>query len=205
LESSTYQTAIAPPHRGHLLGLDIAGEKNPLRATPVHPFYARRNSNEVAHWIQAGDLRAGEQVETQQGSWADIQSVNPVEGLSVVYNFTVEEDHDYFVGQEGLLVHNELPDGVDPYQLGLWPTEPYDRVAQYGYTPTAAQRASVPPGMEFDHDPPLVQHYYRMDHFKDSTLRKQSVKHTRPASKVDLRLRQRNNGLKGLGYHDIQD
>jgi hypothetical protein len=29
-----------------------------------------------------------------------------VPGLSVVYNFTVDEDHDYFVGDEGLLVHN---------------------------------------------------------------------------------------------------
>jgi len=37
---------------------------------------------------------------------------------------------------------------------------PYNRVQHYGITPTAAQRASVPPGMEFDHDPMLVKHYY---------------------------------------------
>jgi len=30
----------------------------------------------------------------------------------------------------------------------------------YGRTPTSAQRASVPSGMEFDHNPTLVQHYY---------------------------------------------
>ncbi len=53
-----------------------------------------------------------------------------------------------------------LPDGVEPYQLELFPRERYDRVGHYGRTPTPAQRASVPPGMEFDHDPMLVQHYW---------------------------------------------
>jgi RHS repeat-associated protein len=45
-------------------------------------------------------------------------------------------------------------------QLELFPSRAYDRMAQYGRTPTAAQRASVPDGQEFDHDPPLVKHYY---------------------------------------------
>jgi hypothetical protein len=72
----------------------------------VHPFYARRSASETAHWIDAGDLVAGEQIETQDGRWVAVQSVMPVPGLSVVYNFTVEEDHDYFVGDEGFLVHN---------------------------------------------------------------------------------------------------
>jgi hypothetical protein len=53
-----------------------------------------------------------------------------------------------------------LPPGVEPYQLQLFPTEAYNRVGHYGRTPTPEQRASVPPGMEFDHDPTLVQHYY---------------------------------------------
>jgi RHS repeat-associated protein len=53
-----------------------------------------------------------------------------------------------------------LPDGVEPYQLRLFADEPYDRVGHYGNTPTAAQRASVPPGMEFDHNPMLVEHYF---------------------------------------------
>jgi RHS repeat-associated protein len=53
-----------------------------------------------------------------------------------------------------------LPTGEMPYQLTLFPDEAYNRVAQYGRTPTSAQRASVPLGMEFDHNPTLVQHYY---------------------------------------------
>jgi len=53
-----------------------------------------------------------------------------------------------------------LPAGEAPYQLKLFPDEAYNRVQHYGRTPTAQQRASVPSGMEFDHDPTLVQHYY---------------------------------------------
>jgi len=46
------------------------------------------------------------------------------------------------------------------YQMPLFPTEAYDRQGHYGYTPTDTQRKSVPAGFEFDHDPPLVKHYY---------------------------------------------
>jgi RHS repeat-associated protein len=53
-----------------------------------------------------------------------------------------------------------LPAGESSYQLQLFPTEPYNRVGHYGYTPTTAQRAAVPAGMEFDHTPSLVEHYY---------------------------------------------
>lgn len=53
-----------------------------------------------------------------------------------------------------------LPPGEAPYQLKLFPDEAYSSTGHYGSTPTAAQRASVPPGMEFDHNPTLVQHYY---------------------------------------------
>jgi len=53
-----------------------------------------------------------------------------------------------------------LPAGEQPYQLRLFPDQPYNRPQHYGRTPTAAQQASVPSGMEFDHNPTLVQHYY---------------------------------------------
>jgi RHS repeat-associated protein len=99
-------TAVAPQHRDKLVELGIAGEKQALRVTPVHPFQARRNADEAAHWIEAGNLVAGEQLETEDGRWVEVQSVHSVEGLAVVYNFTVAKDHDYFVGQTGFLVHN---------------------------------------------------------------------------------------------------
>lgn len=53
-----------------------------------------------------------------------------------------------------------LPSGEAPYQLKVFPDEAYNRVQHYGRTPTAEQRGSVPAGMEFDHNPTLVEHYY---------------------------------------------
>lgn len=55
-----------------------------------------------------------------------------------------------------------LPPNEEPYQLLLFPDKSYtgNRASLYGYTPTAAQTAAVPAGMEFDHTPTLVQHYY---------------------------------------------
>lgn len=88
-------------------------------------------------------------------------------------SLSAEERSGYAVSSGGgaagehlaLLVHNancgnRLPAGHEPYQLELFPREPYDRVKHYGNTPTAAQKRAVPKGMEFDHDPMLVQHYY---------------------------------------------
>jgi len=60
-------TAIAPQHRDQLVELRIAGEKSPLRTTPVHPIRARRDASAAAHWIKAGDLKAGDLLET--GGW----------------------------------------------------------------------------------------------------------------------------------------
>jgi hypothetical protein len=50
----------------------------------------------------------------EDGRWVAIQSVTPIQGLAVVYNFTVDKDHDYFVGETGFLVHNAEPCGCNP-------------------------------------------------------------------------------------------
>jgi RHS repeat-associated protein len=50
-------------------------------------------------------------------------------------------------------------DRAPPYQMDLFPLIAYDRMF-YGKSPTVAQRKAMPPGMEFDHTPPLVRHYY---------------------------------------------
>jgi hypothetical protein len=60
----------------------------------------------------------------------------------------------------GATPKSSLPAGEAPYQLNLFPNEAYNRQEHYGHTPTAAQKGSVPEGMEFDHNPPLVEHFY---------------------------------------------
>ena len=85
------------------------------------------------------------------------EEANPTSGASSIFGKVAS----FLAAEEApILRAGPLPPGEEPYQLTLFPDEPYNRVQQYGYTPTAEQRASVPAGMEFDHDPTLVQHYY---------------------------------------------
>jgi len=86
--------------------LRVAGEPAVLRASVAHPFWVKRTSDETPHWINAANLKPGELAETIDGNWAEIQSVTPQPNEEIVYNFTVDKDHDYFVGQTGFLVHN---------------------------------------------------------------------------------------------------
>jgi RHS repeat-associated protein len=78
------------------------GEMATVRATPEHPFMTLDGG-----WIHAGSLKAGDFV-------FDIDGAAPVTVESIsfeivsekVYNFEVAELHNYFVGDEGVLVHN---------------------------------------------------------------------------------------------------
>ena len=51
--------------------------------------------------MQIGDL-----VQSLQGNWRRVVAITPVANQETVYNFTVDQNHDYFVGETGFLVHN---------------------------------------------------------------------------------------------------
>ena len=110
-------TALTPPHRDKLLELRIEGETALLRPSLEHPFWVKRGAAEPGHWIEAANLVAGELLETIGGKWLKIISVTPVEGQETVYNFTVDKNHDYFVGETGFLVHNAGGCGCRPTYL----------------------------------------------------------------------------------------
>jgi Pretoxin HINT domain len=97
-----------------LIELHIAGETVPLRPTLFHPFYVKRVGATEGEWIKAAELKVGDPVLAKSGAWTKVTAVSPIEKQETVYNFEVEEDHDYFVGAVGLLVHNYgpcFPDG----------------------------------------------------------------------------------------------
>jgi hypothetical protein len=48
----------------------------------------------------------GDLVLDLRGEWHKVVSVKPLEGMQTVYNFEVDDNHDYFVGTTGFLVHN---------------------------------------------------------------------------------------------------
>ncbi len=99
-------TALTPPHMDHLVDLRVAGEADDLHPTAGHPFWVKHGSSSRGQWLNAGDLRPGDLLQTAQGSWRRVLSNTPLAHTETVYNFTVDQDHDYFVGETGFLVHN---------------------------------------------------------------------------------------------------
>lgn len=99
-------TALVPKHQGKLLDIRVEGEHDPLRPSKGHPFWTRRGDSVAGQWIEAESLRLGDLLETADGNWRRITGITPVANEETVYNFTVDKDHDYFVGQTGFLVHN---------------------------------------------------------------------------------------------------
>jgi hypothetical protein len=53
-------------------------------------------------------MRVGDLVLDLKGEWRKVLSVKTLEGMQTVYNFEVDDNHDYFVGTTGLLVHNSF-------------------------------------------------------------------------------------------------
>ncbi|MBI4511515.1 MAG: hypothetical protein HY698_17915 [Deltaproteobacteria bacterium] len=68
-------------------------------------------------WVAARDLKAGTHVLLLDGNTREISAVQVRDdlGLVEVFNFTVGEHHNYFVGPDGVLVHNGGPDVFDDY------------------------------------------------------------------------------------------
>ena len=75
-----------------------------IETTANHPFY-----DENGEQVEAKDLEEGDELTTEDGDTATVDSVECIhhDEPVMVYNFCVMEDHTYFVGEHGVLVHNE--------------------------------------------------------------------------------------------------
>ena len=74
-----------------------------IETTSEHPFYL-----EGQGFVPAGRLSIGNAIVTRAGPAVKVVKVERHESGSTVYNFTVADDHTYFVGKQsgGLWVHN---------------------------------------------------------------------------------------------------
>jgi hypothetical protein len=81
-----------------------------INATPEHPFYVP-----VKGWTSAVNLRAGDVLYTLNGEYVIVEQVQHeiLEKPVWVYNFTVADDHTYFVGENAVGVHNVCGDSID--------------------------------------------------------------------------------------------
>jgi RHS repeat-associated protein len=107
------QTMVREAEAGRILSLKVEGEAEALGVTGEHPFYVRihgarsnLSSEDDGKWIEAKDLQIGNEIRKADGTWAKVESVIQKSEGAKVYNFEVADNHNYFVGTMGLLVHN---------------------------------------------------------------------------------------------------
>jgi len=100
-------TALTPLHPSSLLEVRLEGQQAPLRPSINHPFWVKRGNVQDGSWLRADKMQVGDFVQSVQGAWRRVVAITPLPGVETVYNFTVDQNHDYFVGETGFLVHNQ--------------------------------------------------------------------------------------------------
>ena len=88
----------------------VGGEE--IVATPTHPFYCP-----VKGWTDAAHLRAGDILVLVNGEYVVVEKVQHelLESPVKVYNFQVADYHTYYVGTDGVLVHNRCGNDFKKY------------------------------------------------------------------------------------------
>ena len=96
-----------------LYNLELASDEI-IETTWNHPFYVvreeanKRSTSLTGGWVEAKDLKAGDKLLNASGNIVQLKSSSQQiqeESISV-YNFEVEDNHTYYFGDNGVLVHN---------------------------------------------------------------------------------------------------
>lgn len=115
------------------------GEADPaeLVATGEHPFFVVGSNR----FVPADSLKPGDLLATASGGLAEVLALEVEESQDgepfTTYNFEVDDFHTYFVGEEGVWVHNAA--GRECQQLRAI----YLRMAKRGKTPNKIFRKAV--------------------------------------------------------------
>jgi hypothetical protein len=86
-----------------ILDLRIEGTDEPIGTTASHPFW----SEDRQQFVAAGDLRVGENLRLADDTTQKVESLTRRETRETVYNIEVDGEHVFYVGEDGVLVHNE--------------------------------------------------------------------------------------------------
>jgi hypothetical protein len=97
-----YQPVLAALHNKPAFVIKIRIGEHEIRATPIHRFWKVGQG-----WVMARDLRPGDQVRAL-GEVAVVKTVQS-DRVEPVFNLTVMKSHSFFVGENGLLVHDSSP------------------------------------------------------------------------------------------------
>jgi RHS repeat-associated protein len=141
-------------YEGRKVAVTAAGET--VEATYRHPFWVMRGEalelrprlehlqdapagrTTPGRWVDAGDLRVGDELLLRDGREATVERLAVAAYEGPVYNFDVEDLHCYAVGRDGALVHNwNGAEGIASANMPAW--------ARAGLDDLAAVRAELGP------------------------------------------------------------
>jgi RHS repeat-associated protein len=107
------RNVLGTPSNGTYTWIDIEIGGYTVTATRFHLFWVESEGL----WIDAIDLEPSMVVRLQDGSLVEIISVDRREVVEreITYNLEVAEDHNYFVGELNILVHNGIPHNTPGY------------------------------------------------------------------------------------------
>ena len=115
-EISDFKSPPCDYPKAENLKLKTSGEAKTIGTTSNHPFW----SEDRQEFVQAGSLEIGERLQTLSGDVKVVQKKLPRPGPQPVFNLEVHDEHVYFVGEDGVLVHNSgngvylVPDVIKP-------------------------------------------------------------------------------------------
>jgi RHS repeat-associated protein len=77
-----------------------------LQVTPEHLLYIRELGDPRTSWVAAEKVNIGDEWQQADGRWMTITKIAVITRAVEVFNLEVADNHNYFVGQSELLVHN---------------------------------------------------------------------------------------------------
>ncbi|WP_370945085.1 polymorphic toxin-type HINT domain-containing protein [Amycolatopsis sp. cg5] len=86
-------------HADEILTIRTGGVE--LKVTPQHPFWVVGRG-----WVEAGHVRVGDRFQSLNGAQPAVETITTQAVGTTVYNFEVEGDHNYYITDAQLLVHN---------------------------------------------------------------------------------------------------
>ena len=81
--------------------IEVSIDKEKIICTIRHPFFVNNS------WVEAKNLKIGDKLSLKDGKNAIITNLLKVERQTKVYNFEVKDNHNYYVSELGVLVHND--------------------------------------------------------------------------------------------------
>ena len=167
-------------HADDVLSVKVAGESEPIGVTSEHPFFVRvhgarsdTSAEDDGVWLKSGWLKAGDEIRLADGHWAKVQSVE-FRQSEQVYNFEVAQNHNYFVGEQGLLVHNSCRGDNYPSRVRKGTKERLENGARGPDGQLNCQNCGVQlqPGQGTpEHIPPLVETHNNVGYNTDQATR----------------------------------